>query len=237
MASDLPDPFRVPDEYMAPAKRRPDFVLWVVAVCAWLLALGIRLSPGLWDTNRWVLGPVWLGALGVAIVGSVLLVGREVSRSRWARSICATGLVGILGFTTIALTWNATTVHGYYQVHRAQFTTLATLARQDQLGCGSFDGRPQPSNLRELAVNGKIEGVDNECPGPTGAFVARSQLLLEGGAGYAWFPTPPPDDTQHAGYVIFDDPAFTCWSLGNGWYYMETGPYTAPTMKERARHC
>ena len=201
---------------------------WAAVVLAWCgvdLFRGVAFFSGL---DGYLASVVGFGVIAAAACATIALIGWEISRRRWIKMLGAIILAGALGVGTFVPNWTLVFVHGYYDLHQHQFASVAKSARVAAPGCGDA-----AATSTSLSITGKAEWLSG-CAGPLAVYVPRSVLLLEGGAGYGWFASPPPDDSQ---YVINDDPGWTCWALGKGWYWMESGNYPAPTMKGRASHC
>lgn len=211
---------------------------WVALVVAWCgvdLFRGVAFFSGM---DGYLASVVGLGVIAVAACATIALIGWEISRRQWIKTAGAIILAGALGVGTFVPNWTLILVQGYYDLHQHQFASVANSARVaaplrqtvriSQPGCD--DPVLPPTSL---SITGKTDWL-SRCTDPVAVYVPRSVLLLEGGAGYGWFGSPPPDDSQ---YVINDDPGWTCWAVGNGWYWMESGNYPAPTMKGRASHC
>jgi len=203
-------------------------LLWVAVVAAWCGVNLVRAALFFRSGNEilWLLA--WFGVIGIAACATIALFGWQLSRRQWVRAAIAVVLAGLLGAATFAPNWTPILVHGYYQLHRHQFATVAAAARSNAPACSDV-ALPATS----LSVTGRTQLLGG-CPGLLAIYVPRELGLPDGGAGYGWFATAPPDDSQ---YIINADPGWTCWAVGDGWYWMESGNYPAPTMKARAQHC
>jgi len=203
-------------------------LLWIAAVAAWCGVDLVRAVVFFRGTDEFLSLLAWLGVIAIAACATIALLGWELSRRQWIGAAVAVVLAGLLGAGTFAPNWTPILVHGYYDLHRHQFAAVATSAGSNAPGCGAA-ALPATS----LSITGETERLGG-CPGPLAVYIPRGVGLLEGGAGYGWFASAPPDDSQ---YIINDDPGWTCWAVGDGWYWMESGDYPAHTMKARASHC
>lgn len=142
----------------------------------------------------------WIRDVGWSFVGSLLTLVTTACTAIWA----------LVGFATVLF-------------RRRWATASAAIAITTALAFGTLAPNWGPLLSRlyydtHMSQLDKARATQSSDAGPI--VVLHDRLLLEGGAGYAWLASP----TSTSDLVVNDDPGHVCWPVGNGWYWVESGP-------------